>query len=75
MNFNYLMSSSIIKRRCKTGDKECYWVPAGNIRSTQGDNVFMTMLCKKCGAREDIFLSREQYHKQEKLIQKELGNV
>ncbi len=64
-----------MKRRCNSTNKECYYVPAGNVRSTHGDNVHITMYCKKCGKREDIFLSREEYFTQQKLIQREIENV
>ncbi len=75
MNFNYLMGSSFNKRRCPETNNECYFVPAGNVRSTHGDNVHMTMYCKKCGKREDIFLSRKEYFTQQKLIEKEIKSV
>ena len=75
MNFNHLMDARIVKRRCLDTNLECYWVPIGNVRSTQGDNVYMTMGCNKCGKREDIFLSKEAYFVQQKLIQRELNNA
>lgn len=65
----------MVKRRCPKTKTECYFVPAGNIRSTQGENVHMTMYCNKCGIREDIFLSKEEYFTQQKLIQREINNV
>jgi hypothetical protein len=33
------------------------------------------LFCKRCGAREELFLSADEYHTQEKLIQLEVGNV
>ena len=75
MNFNHLMEASTVKRRCRSSHAECYWVPVGNIRSTHGENVHMTMYCKHCSRREDIFLSKADYHIQEKLIMRELQNV
>ena len=75
MNFNHLMEAHLVKRRCTTTNAECYFVPAGNVRSTQGENVHMTMLCNKCGKREDVFLSKEEYFTQQKLIQREIRNV
>ena len=62
------------KRKCKAGRGECYWVPVGNVRSTQGNNVHMTMYCKHCASREDIFLSRQDYEIQERLISREVEN-
>lgn len=65
----------MVKRRCGATNGECYFIPAGNIRSTQGENVHMTMYCKKCSKREDIFLTKEEYFTQQQLIQKEIKNV
>ena len=70
MNFNHLIEDRILKKQCKNLGSQCYYIPAGNIRSMHGDNVHMTMICKNCGKREDIFLSHQQYKTQEKLIQK-----
>ena len=75
MNFNHLMEAKFVKRRCKIGHGECYWIPVGNIRSTHGDNVHMTMFCRHCGMREDIFLSRHDYEIQEKMILREVENA
>jgi hypothetical protein len=75
MNFNHLMGNDVAKRRCSAGCTECYWRPVGNIRATHGENVHLTMYCKHCARREDIFLSQKDYHMQEKLILKELRSV
>ena len=75
MNFNHLMEARLIKRRCPATNSECYFIPAGNVRSTQGDNVHMTMFCRKCGKREDIFLSRADFEIQRQLIEREVGHV
>lgn len=77
MNFNHLLEPRQIRRKCKASKfkNECYFIPSGNIRSTAGENVHMTLHCKKCGKREDIFLSKEEYFTQQNLIQKEIGHV
>jgi len=75
VNFNHLIDERSLKRKCKKANSECYYIPAGNIRATQGENVHMTMVCKKCGVREDIFLTKKQYDTQERLIKREIGNV
>ena len=75
MNFNHLMEATLLRKRCKTGEAECYWVPVGNIRSTHGNNIHMTMYCKHCATREDIFLSKQDYETQERMILKELQSV
>jgi hypothetical protein len=75
MNFNHLMENRLLKRKCKSHNGPCYFLPAGNIRSTAGENVHLTMHCKNCGVREDIFLTKEEYFIQQKLIHREIGNV
>ena len=75
MNFNHLMEARLLKRKCRVNKTECYWMPVGNIRSTHGDNVHMPMYCKHCGVREDIFLSKQDYDTQEKMILKEIQSV
>ena len=75
MNFNHLLESRHLRRKCTATDGECYYIPAGNIRSTHGENVHLTMVCKKCGLRNDVFLTKEEYFTQERLIQKEIGDV
>ncbi len=75
MNFNHLMETKYIKRKCSATNTECYFIPAGNVRSTAGENVHMTLYCKKCGRREDIFLSKEEFFTQQRLIQKEIGDA
>lgn len=76
MNFNHLLTEKFIKRACKGKNlNECYWQPAGQGRRTQGNNVHLSLVCKRCTAREDIFLSKKDYHTQEKLIHQEISNV
>lgn len=75
MNFNYLMEKKSMKMFCKGRQGECYWSPTGPARATSGDNFNVTMFCKRCKSRQDIFLSREQYKIQENLIRKEVGDV
>jgi len=73
MNFEHLFDKKRIKTVCKANKNEiCYWVPTGNIRSMVGDNVNVTLYCKNCSNREDIFLTSEQFKTQEKLINLEL---
>jgi hypothetical protein len=40
-----------------------------------GENVHLTMVCKRCGKRRDAFLTKEEYFIQEKLIHKEIRDV
>jgi hypothetical protein len=74
VNFNHLMEKNA-RFNCNGRGQECYWAPTGPGRATAGDNVCLTMYCKKCRRREDIFLSRTQYKIQENLIRKEVGDV
>jgi len=73
MNFEHLFNDKRKKTFCAANQNEhCYWVPTGNIRSMIGDNVNVTLYCKNCSRREDIFLTSEQFKKQENLINLEL---
>ena len=75
MNFNYLINPRRRQRSCAKGVGECYWVPVSSGRSTGGDNVHVSMMCKKCYAREDIFMTRREYKMQERIIEREATNV
>ena len=64
MNFEHLFDDKRKKTFCTANQNEhCYWVPTGNIRSMVGDNVNVTLYCKNCSRREDIFLTSEQFKK------------
>lgn len=75
MNFNHLMEAKFVKRKCSATNSECYYTPAGNIRSTAGEHIHLTMHCKNCGKREDIFLTKEEFFIQQRLIEREIGHV
>ena len=75
MNFNYLIDPRIRQRACKVGGNECYWTPASAGRTMSGDNVHVSMICKKCGLREDIFMTRKEYKTQERIIEREVQFV
>ena len=73
MNFEHLFDKKRKKTPCRANEnKDCYWIPTGNIRSMIGDNVNVTLYCKNCSRREDIFLTSEEFKKQENLINIEL---
>ena len=73
MNFEHLFDKKRKKTPCRANkNKDCYWIPTGNIRSMIGDNVNVTLYCKNCSRREDIFLTSEEFKKQENLINIEL---
>ena len=75
MNFNHLMDNKILLQRCRRDGGECYWAPTGNIRAMVGGHVHVSMYCKKCQAREEVFLSETLYKKQQKILEQEVGNV
>ena len=75
MHFNHLLEKRDLRRICKNGMKNCYLLPVGNVTATAGNNVSLTVECKTCNRREDIFLTEKQYKTQEKLIMKEVEHV
>ena len=75
MNFNYLINPRRRQTSCGKSTGECYWIPVSSGRSMGGDNVHVTMMCKKCNAREDIFMTRKEYKMQERIIEREAANV
>ena len=72
MNFNHLLSERQKKHRCKGAKQECYWVPTGNIRSMVGEHVNVSLACRHCGRREELFLTTREFKMQERLITSEV---
>ena len=71
-NFNYLLEERRMRTYCRReNQKECYWLPV-SVRASVAGNVNLCMYCRRCEAREDIFLTEEEYKRQEKLIHKEV---
>ena len=71
-NFNYLLEERRIRSCCRRDiQNECYWLPV-SVRASVAGNVNLCMYCRRCEAREDIFLTEQEYKRQEKLIQKEV---
>lgn len=75
MHFNHLVERRHLKQKCKNNNSECYYVPVANGRATAGEHVHLSMRCKRCGQRNEVFLTKEEYFIQERLIYKELGDV
>ncbi len=75
MNFNHLMDPRHMRTSCKTTNDECYWVPVSPGRTMNGDNVHVSMMCKRCLSRHDIFMSKKDYKTQEKIIEREVEIV
>ena len=75
MNFNHLMDKRELKATCGKLNVSCYYVPRGPVRTMLGENVHLTMVCKRCGKTRDAFLTKEEYFPQEKLIHKEIRDV
>ena len=72
MNFNYLMDPKQRRISCQATNTECYWVPVSPGRSMSGDNVHVSMMCKKCNIRRDIFMTKKEYKTQERIIEREV---
>ena len=64
-----------MKMICKENGKSCHWIPTGNIRATTGKNINISMYCKTCNCREEVFLTEDEFKIQEKIIGKEVDNV
>ena len=75
MNFNHLMEKKSLQGKCGDLNTVCYYVPRGPVRTMLGENVHLTMVCKRCGKTRDTFLTKEEYFIQEKLIYKEIRDV
>jgi len=76
MNFNHLIERSDLKRKCNTlGHIECYYQPVGDGQTTVGNNYHVTMNCKNCGRRTEVFMSEGQYKLHSNILSKEIGNV
>jgi hypothetical protein len=75
MNFSHLLDSKQKRQRCRKYSNEtheCYWIPTGNIRSTIGNNINVTLCCRNCGRIEDVFLTSEQFKNQEEILIKQI---
>jgi hypothetical protein len=75
MNFNHLMEARSNEKCTEQIIVIAIICPAGKIRTTAGENVHMTMYCKNCGRREDIFLTKEEYFHAPKSYSKGDRNV
>mgnify|MGYP003634591719 CR=1 FL=1 len=76
VNFNHLMEKRTLKHTCHALDhRECYYQPVGEGRATTGASVYVQLMCRNCGHREDVFLSKKQYNTHQKTLQREVGNV
>jgi len=75
MNFNHLMEKKALMGKCGNLNISCYYIPRGPVRTMLGENVHLTMACKRCGKIRDVFLTKEEYFTQEKLIHKEIRDV
>jgi len=75
MNFNHLIERKQLQAKCGKSNTECYYVPIGHARTMLGENVHLTMMCRRCTKRKDIFLTKEEYFMQQKLINKEIENA
>jgi hypothetical protein len=74
MNFNHLFDQKRIKTIGKC-QQECHWGPTGNIRAIIGGKVNITMYCKHCSCREDLFLTENEFKMHKKILEGEVGIV
>ena len=72
MNFNHLLNEKRTTQACRGQQTECYWIPTGNIRSMVGGHVHVSLYCRHCNRREEIFLTTEEFKVQESLIINEM---
>jgi len=76
MNFNHLIEKSELKRVCHAyGHKECYYHPVGDGQTIAGNNYHITMRCKNCGRRSEVFMSESQYEQHRNILTKEISRV
>ena len=73
MNFNHLMDKKQMLIACPQRDncKNCYWKLTGNIRASIAGNVNVSMYCKVCDAKEEVFLSENDYRMHERMLLRE----
>jgi len=74
MNFNHLFDQKRIKTIGKC-QQECHWAPTGHIRAIVGGKINVTMYCKHCSSREDLFLTEKDFRVHKKMLEGEVGNV
>ena len=76
MNFNHLIDEKRMRRVCPRRDncKGCYWKLTGNIRASAGGNINVSMYCKVCDIKEEVFLSEGDYRTHEKMLLREVNS-
>ena len=47
MNFNHLVEKAALRDKCGALDTCCYYRPIGNVRTMLGENVHLTVVCKR----------------------------
>lgn len=77
MNFNHLLDERSMRRACpqRNNLKRCYWKLTGNIRASVAGNVNVSMYCKECNAKEEVFLSEKEYRTHEKILLREVNSA
>ena len=76
MNFNHLIEKSELKKICSAlGHKTCYFHPVGDGQTTTGNNYHVTMSCKNCARRTEVFMSEKQYKQHSNVLEREISNV
>jgi hypothetical protein len=76
MNFNHLVERIELKRVCHSrGHRTCYYQPVGDGQNTAGNSYHVTMSCKNCGRRTEVFMSEQQYKQHRNVLSKEISSV
>jgi len=76
VNFNHLVEKNELMKMCYSyGHKVCYYQPVGDGQTTTGNNYHVTMRCKNCGRRSEVFMTEKQYKQHSKVLEKEVGGV
>ena len=76
MNFNHLIERSELMKVCySSGHKECYYHPVGDGQTTTGNNYHVTMRCKNCGRRTEVFMTEKQRSQHHRVLQNEVSDV
>ncbi len=70
---NHLLRPSLAKGTCSDTGRLHHWVASGEVRATQGGNVFVNLRCSRCNARETALLNAGEYELQKRVIKNSLN--
>ncbi len=70
---NHLLEARLAKGTCAGTNRLHHWVASGEVRATQGQNVFVSLRCQRCNMRETALLNASQYELQKRVINNSLN--